>query len=321
MTFREKAMEEYPENVMQDYYGGISGCPHEGPYFYEGTEWEGCYASNLNCTRCWDRKIPGSENSKNETDTTEIIEDDGSVTVEFSNDKLNTSIYKEYVEGLSTVNKCREEANLPKIEDPRILDSGARREFESGAVRDIHEGKGRCDLLPLDVVAEYLCDSVIEDISRFQESGQTRWLYSAIKEFLDNFDSCPFTMLLEVAIHFEEGAKKYDDNNWRKGIDVRCYIDSAVRHYLKFQRGDKDEPHHRAFIWNLFCAIWTCKHKPELNDYRKEGSDYVAYICDGKQCESCSDECNHTLDIHHAKNFSHHIHDDREGWWEKEEDN
>lgn len=34
-----------------------------------------------------------------------------------------------------------------------IKDSGNRREFETGAVRDIQEGKGRCDLLPLDVVA------------------------------------------------------------------------------------------------------------------------------------------------------------------------
>lgn len=29
-----------------------------------------------------------------------------------------------------------------------IKDSGHRREFESGAVRDMPEGKGRCDLLP-----------------------------------------------------------------------------------------------------------------------------------------------------------------------------
>ena len=33
-----------------------------------------------------------------------------------------------------------------------IKDSGNRREFESGCVRDIAEGKGRCDLLPLDVI-------------------------------------------------------------------------------------------------------------------------------------------------------------------------
>ena len=36
-----------------------------------------------------------------------------------------------------------------------ILDSGNRREFNSGAVRDIDEEKGRCDLLPLEVVSMY----------------------------------------------------------------------------------------------------------------------------------------------------------------------
>ena len=29
-----------------------------------------------------------------------------------------------------------------------LKDSGNRREFETGAVRDMQEGKGRCDLLP-----------------------------------------------------------------------------------------------------------------------------------------------------------------------------
>ena len=39
-----------------------------------------------------------------------------------------------------------------------LKDSGARREFESGAVRDISEGKGRCDLLPLDIIGDILGD-------------------------------------------------------------------------------------------------------------------------------------------------------------------
>ena len=37
-----------------------------------------------------------------------------------------------------------------------IKDSGNRREFSTGAVRDMAEGKGRCDLLPLDVIAHIL---------------------------------------------------------------------------------------------------------------------------------------------------------------------
>ena len=35
-----------------------------------------------------------------------------------------------------------------------IKDSGDRTEFESGAVRDMHEGKGRMDLLPWAAIME-----------------------------------------------------------------------------------------------------------------------------------------------------------------------
>ena len=108
-----------------------------------------------------------------------------------------------------------------------IKDSGNRREFQTGAVRDMAEGKGRMDLLP----------------------------HSAI---------------IEISKHCENGAKKYGEYNWQRGIPTHCYIDSAVRHYLKYLRGDADEPHDRAFVWNIICCIWTCKNEPNLNDYRKD---------------------------------------------------
>ena len=146
-----------------------------------------------------------------------------------------------------------------------IKDSGTRREFESGAVRDIQEGKGRCDLLPLDVCGY----SVLNYIEKFKETGEIHHLANALAEAY--FFPKHTTMLLEVSKHFEEGAKKYGEDNWQKGIPTHCYIDSAVRHYLKHERGDTDEPHDRAFVWNLLCCMWTCKHKPELNDYRKDG--------------------------------------------------
>lgn len=154
---------------------------------------------------------------------------------------------------------------------PRILDSGNRRKFESGAVRDICEGKGRCDLMPMAVIACLANEPVLKCIENFQiYHGIVDYLYPALaqtyKEPLMMFPD-KYTMLLEVSKHFEAGAFKYGDNNWRKGIPVHCYIDSAVRHYLKYCRGDTDEPHDRAFCWNLMCAIWTCKNKPELNDY------------------------------------------------------
>jgi hypothetical protein len=152
-------------------------------------------------------------------------------------------------------------------EEPHIRDSGSRTEFSTGAVRDIQKGKGRCDLMPLDVVAVLMNDGVVHALSAFKNTGDTLHLEEAVKIFIEARQWNIPTMLLEVSKHFEEGAEKYGENNWQKGLPAKCYINSGVRHYLKWLRGDKDEFHDRAFCWNIICAIWTCKHRPELNDY------------------------------------------------------
>lgn len=170
-----------------------------------------------------------------------------------------------------------------KQKEPIIKDSGERREFATGAVRDIQEGKGRCDLMPLDVIEEYLWtigavdfgaeeeDRSLHCIFKFQATGEIYWLFNTLREFTDHcLMQDHHTMILELSKHFEAGAKKYGENNWKKGIPVHCYIDSAVRHYLKHLRGDTDEPHHLAFCWNIVCAIWTVRHMPELDDYHHE---------------------------------------------------
>lgn len=154
-----------------------------------------------------------------------------------------------------------------------IKDSGNRREFDTGAVRDIQEGKGRCDLLPLGVVAKHMAhlqddeNLVLLGIHRFTEENYIDILHCVLSIFCEQRKWDKPTMFLEVSKHFEEGCKKYGERNWQKGIPSSCYIDSAVRHYLKWLRGDTDEPHDRAFCWNILCCIWTCINKPELNVY------------------------------------------------------
>lgn len=190
-----------------------------------------------------------------------------------------------------------------------IKDSGTRREFESGAVRDIQEGKGRCDLLPLDVVSK-IYDTFFDDetgiifgnIAEFQKTGNIEFLVHSLDDFisLSNFERVS-NMFLEVSKHFEEGCKKYGENNWQKGIPTHCYIDSAIRHFLKWLRDDNDEPHDRAFCWNIICCIWTCINKPELNDYMKNRpvaehgckhrewfGDFNMNVCNknGKECDN-----------------------------------
>lgn len=156
----------------------------------------------------------------------------------------------------------------------KIKDSGTRRKFESGAVRDIAEGKGRCDLLPLDTIARLFGnDYYLSNINAYIYTGDTRFITDVIKRFsLAKYRNL-FTAILEVAKHYEDGCNKYGERNWQKGIPLHCYIDSGVRHYLKWLRGDTDEPHDRAFIWNMLGALWTQEHKPELIDlpFKKRG--------------------------------------------------
>lgn len=148
-----------------------------------------------------------------------------------------------------------------------IKDSGNRTEFTSGAVRDIQEDKGRCDLMPLDVVSgivEIGIDkgyTVLSDLEDFKSSHNTFYLERAFRVFVSAaFDGDMTKALLETSIHFAEGAKKYGENNWQKGIPEWSYLSSAVRHYLKWLRADEDERHDRAFLWNIMCLMWTVEN-------------------------------------------------------------
>lgn len=113
--------------------------------------------------------------------------------------------------------------SMGAILENQILDSGDRTEFSTGAKRDMHEGKGRMDLLP----------------------------WSAI---------------IELSKHCEQGALKYGEHNVDKGIPQHSFIDSAFRHLAKYTRGDKDENHLVAALWNVAWAVEQTVTKPELND-------------------------------------------------------
>lgn len=123
-----------------------------------------------------------------------------------------------------------------KTLEPHILDSGNRREFESGAVRDIQEGKG-------DMV------------------------------------SIPWEALLRLSVHYENGAKKYDRWNFRKGIPVSSFIDSACRHLAKYQCGCDDEDHLAAAAFNVLGAMLMENTKPEMQDLPlREGKNTFDYF-------------------------------------------
>ncbi len=152
-----------------------------------------------------------------------------------------------------------------------IKDSGDRTEFSSGAVRD-RGNKGRCDLLPLSTIAVlYQNDryGVLAALDILHRTGTTDALIKACRAFCEGTITLePMeTAILELAIHFEEGAQKYEARNWEKGIPISSFVSSGIRHYLKHNRGDTDERHDRAFVWNMVCLLWTMENHPEMNDF------------------------------------------------------
>ena len=88
-------------------------------------------------------------------------------------------------------------------------------------------------------------------------------LYDVISEFI--FNDKP-SCLLDVSKHYKEALAKYPERNWERGLPSHSFIDSGVRHLLKYLRGDEDEPHGRAFLWNMLGLLWNDIHHPELVD-------------------------------------------------------
>lgn len=67
----------------------------------------------------------------------------------------------------------------------------------------------------------------------------------------------PFDGIKRVADLFERGAAKYEPRNWEKGMPVKEYIDSAIRHAFQASMGMTDEDHWAGVAWNAICGIAT----------------------------------------------------------------
>ena len=167
------------------------------------------------CAMCWNREIPGTE-----TDPTFIMGDiDGGMAV-------TNKGYEFWKDGEKKI----------AFEQPAVKDSGERRQFSTGAVRDMAEGKG-------DMV------------------------------------SIPWEAILRLSRHYEAGAKKYNRFNFRKGIPVSSFIDSACRHLAKYQCGCDDEDHLAAAAFNVLGAMLMENAMPEMQDLPlREGKNTFDYF-------------------------------------------
>jgi len=72
--------------------------------------------------------------------------------------------------------------------------------------------------------------------------------------------------LREVARACAEGAEKYGDWNWEKGMPVHDLLNHAIAHIYEFLSGDRGEPHLGHAAWNLLAAIHSHELWKHLND-------------------------------------------------------
>ena len=71
------------------------------------------------------------------------------------------------------------------------------------------------------------------------------------------YDLLPFYALDRLAKHYENGAVKYGDNNWKKGQYLMRYLSSALRHLTKWAMGFREEDHLAAALFNIAAIIET----------------------------------------------------------------
>lgn len=71
--------------------------------------------------------------------------------------------------------------------------------------------------------------------------------------------------LRRVAAACAEGAAKYSDYNWEKGMPVADLLNHALAHVYNFLGGDRSEDHLGHAAWNLIGAIHSVEKWPHLN--------------------------------------------------------
>ena len=85
----------------------------------------------------------------------------------------------------------------------------------------------------------------------------------------------PQQELKRVMKRYLDGAEKYGENNWMKGMPLSVFYDCAHRHLEAWWRGEDSEDHAAAVVWNMLCAMYieTKDHEYQLDDRIKFPKD------------------------------------------------
>jgi hypothetical protein len=100
-----------------------------------------------------------------------------------------------------------------------------------------------------------MSDYVIKETSELAEFAGTGAVRSSA-EGRGRYDLVPQIVIDRFAKHLEKGAKKYTDNNWQKGMNIRRCLSSLLRHAFQLLIGDETEDHLAAIIFNAGAVMF-----------------------------------------------------------------
>ena len=104
---------------------------------------------------------------------------------------------------------------------------------------------------------------------RFNE-GKLRWSLVDLSTFED---------LVKVLMN---GATKYGDFNWQKGLPITEVYESLIRHLVSFMNGENNDKesglsHLDHALCNLYFMKWYMINKPEMDNRKKKNINIKPY--------------------------------------------
>lgn len=138
-----------------------------------------------------------------------------------------------------------------------IKDSGQREQFDGGMVRDTQNGKLRYDLALDGPVVWATIGRLYPQYQELLWAAQAwyeRGGVDAAAVICQHLVELEKDLIDRYASHLMKGAIKYSERNWMKASgenELRRFKSSFCRHLLQYVRGDGDEDHAAAVVFNV----------------------------------------------------------------------
>ena len=99
-------------------------------------------------------------------------------------------------------------------------------------------------------------------------SGRETFDSGAVRQQLDDvrYDLISPFGLRRLAMTYAEGAEKYDDHNWRKGMPFSALFNHIMEHLTLYLAGEDGEDHLAHAAWGLFAMMEEEETMPWMND-------------------------------------------------------